>query len=368
MGCFVRSYVTPACVLFLLGLACTSDSNDPVQASEYDFPEGKIYFISPPLDLAGVIIFEPMGLMGVFPQDHGGFHHVEISIPVPSIPIYAMADGQITALGKSGPDFWVEIKYSTTISTKLGHVGRFEDFILDQTGALTEGQPQYPTIDVTEGQIIAYVSSFSALDIGIHDREILNGFCHPEVFGFELQYAASMFNYFKEPLRSELLAKAVRIQEPRGGKVDYDVKGTLAGNWFMAGSSASADFENHFALGYDHLFGHRIAIFDGYAAFSLNEPIHFFWVKNNGPLPETVDQAHGMVKYETIFGRSIARIDDTTIGLASLEGVDDQVTLGVFLFEMLDTERMRVEYFPDKLPDEVTGFSGNEHTYVRNPL
>jgi len=50
-----------------------------------------------------------------------------------------------------------------------------------------------------------------------------------------------------------------------------------------------------------------------------------------------------------------------------LERVDEQIPWGVFLFEMLETERMQAEFFPDKTPDKVTGFSGNQRVYVRNP-
>lgn len=368
MGWLLRTYVVRLPILLFLGLVCSCKEEAPPAEPEYDFPEGKIYFDTPPLDLSGVMFFEPMGLMGAFPQDHGGFHHVEIGVPEPSIRIYAMADGQIKALGKSGDDNWVDIKYSTTISVKLGHVGRFEDFILEQTGPLVDGQPQYIKIDVKKGQVIAYVSSFSALDMGLHDQESEKNFIYPDLFWFETLYASPIFDYFNEPLKSEILSKAIRQQEPRGGKVDYDVKGALAGNWFISGSANSRDFEKQFAIGYDHIHAHRIAIFDGYERFANNNSTYFHsWVKNNGPLPETVDLAFGIVKYELIPRRWVNRIDSVTWELSSLEGVDEQIPWGVFLFEMLETERMQAEFFPDKTPDKVTGFSGDQTLYVRNP-
>ncbi len=359
-------------LFFGLVLSCKEDVLSPEDTlppgSGYDFPQGKIYFDTPPLDLAGVIFFEPMGSLSVFPRDHGGFHHIEIGVPKPSTPIYAMADGQIIVLGKSGPDNWAEIKYSTTISTKLGHVGTFEDFIIEKTGTLVDGQPRIINIDVKKGQVIAYVSAFSALDIALHDLDIKNAFLYPEQYNFDLKYASSIFNYFKDPLKSELLAKAIRQQEPRGGKVDYDVKGTLAGNWFSPESTGYADFKNHFAIGYNHIYGDRIEIFDGYARFSLSDYTYSrSWVKNNRPLPEEVDLAYGVVKYEMINTRYLNRIDSVTFKLISLEDVDKQLPLGVFLFELLDTERMQAEFFPGKLADEVNEFSGNQRVYVRNP-
>lgn len=363
-----RTYLLLASAMLFLGLSCSSDEDTLPQEPDYDFPAGKVFFDIPPVDLAGVNFFEPMGQFGVFPVDHGGFHHIELGVPEPLTPVYAMADGQIRSLGKSGPDNWVDIKYSTTISTKLGHVGIFENFILEQTGPLIDGQPHFINIDVNKGQVIAYVSSFSALDIGLHDLDIENNFLYPEQYGFELRYASSIFNYFREPVKSELLTKAIRQQEPRGGKVDYDVNGTLAGNWFLPGSTDFADFDKHFAIGYDHIYGDRIAIYDGYARFAQNDFTYFYsWVKNNGPLPETVDLAYGVVKYEMVPRRWVDRIDSVTWKLNSLAGVDEQTVSGVFLFEMLDTETMQTEFFSGKLADEVTGFSGNQRIYIRNP-
>ncbi len=44
------------------------------------------------------------------------------------------------------------------------------------------------------------------------------------------------FDYFDEPVKSQLLAKSLRIALPVGGKIDYDIDGKLIGNWFREGS------------------------------------------------------------------------------------------------------------------------------------
>ena len=378
-----RTYLIQTFIYLFLGftISCSEDNSPSERDSnlpgeDSNLPVGKVEFDISPIDLEGVTFFEPMGLMGVFPQDHGGFHHVQIGVPEPSIRIYALADGHISALGKRGGDFWVEIKYSTTISTKLGHVGRFESFILDQSGPLLEGQPVFMNIDVKKGQVIGYVSSFSALDIGLHDQESIKSFCYPELFWFETLYASDIFDYFREPVKSELLTKAIREQAPRGGKVDYDVKGALVGNWFLQGGGGARDkFENHFAIGYDHIHPQRVAIYDGYPCFAENRSAQQAtncshlraWIKNNAPLPETIDVAYGIVKYEIISISGWASTDNITYTLPSLEGVDEQIPWGVFIFEMLNSETMQVEYFPDQLADEITGFSGNQRIYVRSP-
>ena len=371
-----RAYLIQTFIFLFLGftISCNkdnspseSDSNLPGEDS--NLPVGKVEFDISPIDLEGVTFFEPMGQMGVFPQDHGGFHHVQTGVLEPSIRIYALADGHISALGKSGDDFWVDIKYSTTISTKLGHVGRFESFILDQSGPLLEGQPVFINIDVKKGQVIGYVSSFSALDIGLHDQESTKSFCYPQLFWFETLFASDIFDYFREPVKSELLTKAIREQAPRGGKVDFDVKGALMGNWFLQGGGGAKDkFENHFAIGYDHIHPQRVAIYDGYAHFAEDNLTYFHaWIKSNGPSPEIINLDYGIVKYEIVHKRWLSSSDGINFILESLDGVDEQTPLGVFLFEMLDSETMQVEYFPNQLADVITEFSGNQRIYVRNP-
>ena len=140
--------------LFISAWSCgNNDSEDPMEEEMeeeemgYDYPKGKIFFDFAPLDLDGVSFYEPMGSMGVFPQDHGGFFHYEYGINEPKTPIYAMTDGVVIELGKSGDDFFMIVKYSTTISTKLGHVGRFANFILNQTDPVVEGTPQVVEIE-----------------------------------------------------------------------------------------------------------------------------------------------------------------------------------------------------------------------------
>ena len=37
-------------------------------------------------------------------------------------------------------------------------------------------------------------------------------------------------------MRSDPLSKVIRKVEPRAGKIDYDIEGTVAGNWFLEGT------------------------------------------------------------------------------------------------------------------------------------
>ena len=340
----------------------------------YNYPEGKIFFDFPPIDLAGAAAYEPMGGFGVFPQDHGGFYHFEYDVDEPTTPIYAMADGVVIELGAGGGDLFMTVKYSTTISTKLGHVGRFANFIADQTGPVIEGSPLDVEIEVTSGQIIGYISSLSALDIGVHDLDVGDSkfFCYPEGAYFENYYAADIFDYFKDenPVKAEFLNKNVRVLAPYGGKNDYDVEGTISGNWYVKDKFEGKDgATNYFAIGYDHIYAQRIALLDGLALHDpdVEDTYSYSWIKSNNPKPEEVDIAFGMVKYELISPRHLKRNTDGTFETVSIDDVDNQIPRGVFLMQMLETKTMQLEFIADKTAEEVTGFSGNQRVYVRNP-
>ena len=340
----------------------------------YSYPVGKIFFDFAPMDLNGAAFYEPMGGMGVFPQDHGGFVHFEYGVNKPTTPVYAMADGVVVELGKGGDDFFMTVKYSTTITTKLGHVGRFANYITDQTDPVIEGSPQDVEIEVKSGQIIGYVSPFSALDIGIHDLDVgdTKSFCYPELAYFENLYAANIFDYYRDqnPVKRDLFSKSVRLLKPYGGKNDYDVKGTISGNWYKKDKYENKDpFTNHFAIGYDHIYAQRIALFDGLPFHDpdIEDTYSFSWVKSNNPKPEEVDVAYGMVKYELIAPRHLKRNFDGTYELISLNDVDNQIPRGVFLMQMLESETMQLEFIPNKTAIEVEGFSGNQRVYVRKP-
>lgn len=340
----------------------------------YEYPEGKIFFEYPPLELAGAAFYEPMGSMDVFPQDHGGIVHYEYGVEKPKTPIFAMADGAIIELGKGGDDYFMIVKYSTTVMTKLGHVGRFADFIIDQTGPVNEGMPLMTEIPVKSGDTIGYISSYSALDIGVHDLEVADSksFCYPELAYFENLFAADIFDYYEDqnPVKSEFLSKNLRYTEPYGGKNDYDVKGTISGNWYLQNPITDKDPAiNYLAVGYDHIHAHRVAIFDGLPRFNTDEidTYSFSWIKNNEPRPESVDIAYGAVKYELIGSRHVYRNADGSYVLLSLDGVDAQITRGVLLMQMLESEKMQIEFFATKAAEEVNDFTEKRRIYVRKP-
>jgi hypothetical protein len=110
-------------------------------------------------------------------------------------------------------------------------------------------------------------------------------------------HTVDLFASFKEPLRSQLLAKNPRSARPRSGKIDYDIDGMLVGNWFERGTNGYAGvcdghsgqggcayWTSHLALAYDHLDPTQVRV--SFGDFGGREAQ--FGVVGNGPDPAKV--------------------------------------------------------------------------------
>lgn len=112
--------------------------------------------------------------------------------------------------------------------------------------------PDIKKVQISAGELIGYFSGqsdreFSGFDIGIYDfnKPALN-FVNPDRYYVESVHTACFADYYTKDLRSKYLAKMGGYDNITGsderefihptkntcGKVMWDVKGTLAGNWF----------------------------------------------------------------------------------------------------------------------------------------
>lgn len=152
------------------------------------------------------------------------------------------------------------------------------------------------------------------------------------------------------PLRSELYARVNRLGPEKDGRFDYDVPGTLSGNWFQEGlpPSISANPEawsRHLAFARDNYDPSSIRISMGGAL----GPIGAFGIVGSAPDPAAVTVLTGMVVYN--------------VGRAA--GPGDPVTqiVGRVLVQMLDEQRIRVEYTSTASGE--TAFSAAARIYTR---
>ena len=329
---------------------------------------------------------EPLGKMAdshVTPTDHLYVHWAR---PVSGTTEYvvAPADGQIVEISRFPsdnvvrydssiivPDYRMVLMHSCAFFTIFIHMAELAPAIAEQTGPIPLGGrwsfSHSGPIEVKAGDPLSKISS-TGLDWSVHDADVtLSGFVVPEHYVGEPWkiHTVDPFQFYEEPLRSELLSKVVRKVEPRAGKIDYDIEDTILGNWFLEGTidyggntDDSEYWKGHLAIAYGWIDPSQVRISIGFDTgiddqLCNNVCFSAFGVRGNQPDPVTVGKEAGLVKYE----------------LMSRQGpYSEQVgktALGTFLVQHLGDRTIRVELITGKSPQEVTGFSIAARIYHR---
>ena len=371
-------------------------SEFPFSCTEF----GKVEFTSSffPSDLIKLV--EPMGRMSaesdhVTPTDHLYVHRV---FTAGAENVVSPGNGYVVAierasndsplngadefgnwLGDTGPmvpDHRITIMHSCNVFTIFIHLGDLAPAIVSATGEMSRGSNWgagygNDPIPIKAGEVIGKFGSQS-FDWSVHDAEtVLEGFVVPEHYEWERYkiHTVDPFPFYTEPARSALLDKVIRKVEPRAGKIDHDVEGTIAGNWFLDGSidfigSGQPDLdytEGHLAIAYGSVDPSQLAITIG-ANTGIDEDLcnicfGSYGIRGNQPDPRTVDSSAGLVKYELMSREEYEdRYDTDQVGT---------ISLGTFLVEHLGDRTIRIEVIPNKSPDEIEGFSNESSLYRR---
>lgn len=275
------------------------------------------------------------------------------------------------------PDLRVVIAHTCELFSVYIHLGELAPEIAAHVGEIERGQNWFldssdPLI-VRAGQPIAMFGG-SAVDYSLHDESVtLSGFQVPEHYDREpwKVHTVDPFDYMTDKLVSELLPKNERQVSPYGGKIDYDIKGTAVGNWFMDGTvdySGGPNLDSHeywtghLSIAYDHVEPSQIRISIGRDIGLTTEDCRIcggvYAVHGNGPDPATVLVESGTTKYE-LTGRKHSDPDSRE------KTVNDGNILGIFLVQVIDETSIRTEFVKDVSASETTGFSENAVIYRR---
>ncbi len=206
-------------------ISCNKDSHvDPVSTP---FPEFESKLLYSPIDLTVVEYLEPLGCVNppghTLPTDHVYFYynlptnsHSYIQNYTP--PVYAPQAGVINWILNRGNNSKVMVKVNSNFSYYLDHI------VLDSTFALNS--------NILAGEKIGKTDGTYAIDLGVlNSNIILSGFINPARYGSSVN-ADSPYKYYTEPLRNQMYSLINRISKDKDGKIDYDIKGRLIGNWF----------------------------------------------------------------------------------------------------------------------------------------
>lgn len=362
----------------------TETEPEPNTPEETEYPVPEVCTISlfeyAPVNMEKTKVFLPLGLMTgshVTPIDHHYFQNFENQGY--NIEIYSPAAGVITDIqhmpgAPMGEDYRVVIDHGCGVSSVYIHLGTFADQFEELAPELSGKEYHRVNVEVEAGELIGYYET--NVDYNIVDTNfLLTGFVNPESYVAESWkfHIPNTYDYFTEEIKEQLIAISIRTADPIQGKIDYDIKGKLVGNWFLEGTNGYAGnstetegyWMGHLAIAYDAYDPTRIVFsIGGY----LGENSRQLAVQGNTPDPAEVSKETGIVKYIMVpydyvqaDGSHWDRIS-LPVGLSTVEY--DYVD-AIVLVEVIDDYTIKFELFFDVDVEEVTTFTENHLIYKR---
>ena len=348
-------------------------------------------FGTSPMDPKDVGVILPYGGMvgaHVTPIDHMYFAPFVFNSPRDTYEVRAMADGLITTISERTQNvtdinngtpkeaeyqmkFWYTCDFASyyDLITSLSPRLKAEFDAKKQNGGYANVQ-----IKVKGGEVVGRIGG-QTLDFAVYDyTKILPGFIVPEHYLAESWklHVVDPFQYFKEPLRSQLLALNPRQVEPREGKLDYDIDGKLVGTWFREGNNGFGDtggrnpapWRAHLSIVYDSLDPEMIIVSIGDYAGQPEQ----FAVKGNAPDPAKVGQGE-KIKYELVqvdhYRTSTNQSWDRMRPYNDVKGRPGAYAKGTVLVQLIAPRKFKFEAFPNKTLSEVTDFTNSARIYER---
>jgi hypothetical protein len=323
------NHLLPAIILIIVMIgACKKDNETPVSEP--------VLFIRSPVDTIYIKSATPLGNINppghTFPTDHMYFYLQGADF----VPIYSIAGGTIEHFryNEGSDDYSVEIKYSPSCSYYFDHVANPLAYVEEGYG-------------LEAGILLGYCkTNRGAFDLGVIDYDVVNGFIIPERYLEKTLHCADPYLYFTDSVRNILYIKNARIKEPRGGTINYDIDGSLSGNWFLEGTAI--DILNATYLYQDYQLTFAFNMWDPdeiliAAGGTLAMAPFSSGVEDNTPDPKEVSVITGLVKYE----------------------LTSYVNNGTLLVQMVENRKIMVEVFPDMHKDDVDNFTSEVKYYIR---
>ena len=349
---------------------------------------GQVKFINSPMNIGDVKYLLPYGqVVGghVTPIDHMYFEPKDRFLGPDIYPVRAIQDGVIFDIekrevnvdanaDKKFPDWRLDIAHTCTF-------GSYFDLL---TSVIPEIEDAYKSkksnrilVKIKAGQIIGYIGG-QTLDFGVYDYSYtLPGFINPKAY-YDLEpwkvHTVDPFQYFPTPIKEELLAKMTRKVEPRAGKIDYDVDGTLSGNWFQkdtnyyVGIKREKYWDGHLSVAPDYI---DPAIWIA-AIGSIEDVYNNNFAIKSSIVPLDVNTSTGPVVYSIYRYNTYIVNDPARDWYRGPVYPDDQwgtrlnqEPSGIVMFELLETRVLKAEVFLGKTIDQVQSFTDKAKIYIR---
>ncbi len=347
-----------------------------------------------PLDPENIELIVPMGRVQdshVTPTDHqyiipkGTISNSLVTANPSMYEIKAPADGYIINIelfkepversyrkDEYADNYLVLLEHSCNWYSRLIHVDTLSQRILSSF-TFSELDSQHPyaqtRIPVKQGEVIGTVGphsfDFQIIDTTNPDKNIIN----PDNIDSLSVYTVDTFDYVTAELKNALLPKNLRSKPPLGGKIGYDQRGKLTGNWFKVGRDKSSNREEYWkdnlSIVYDHIDDSQIRVSIGdYEGYSKA-----YGVRGNTPDPTVIDKNSGPIKYELVqfdyFDNKGNRWDQIHFA-QNLLARNTEEGRGVVLLELQDDKTLKLGVFPRATSsDQITKFTSNVVLYER---
>jgi len=336
--------VTAACGAIACGSGGHTAPSPAVEGPSTPAAPVTLAFTVSPVDPSALQEIVALGSMNpwghTLPTDHLYFVHHFNTGPFPPVTLVAPAAGTVeSVIDRGGGDMKITVRVGGSFVYAIDHVSLKARFA-SGTG-------------LQAGQELG-TSTSGVFDFGVVNLSRTLGFVNPARYSRETLYADAPLRYFDEPLRSTLYARVRRAGGDLDGRIDYDVAGTLAGNWFASDLAPERS-----SVGGDMSVGTRQLSF----ARDVNAPdrprisigglgLTGLWaVSSDAPEFTSITPASGLVAYRLF-------------ATGEPGGPQGTQQLGRLLVQLLDAGRLQVEAVPGASQESV-GFGPNAAIYVR---
>lgn len=307
-----------------------------------------LHFTVSPIDLNSLIYITSIGAMApwghTLPTDHAYFYHHEGTDAYTPIPVFAPGAGTIERINNGRIDVRADSVYSYYI------------------GPLVLADGVAVGVTVQAGTLLGTHGIAPAFDFSVLKNTLHLSFVNPLRYSNDTLWADGPMQYFEGPIRSAILAKVLRSGGQIDGKIDYDVAGTLSGNWYAEDLAVSES-----GRGGEMYYGVRKLAF-ARDVFSPDQPrvsigglgmTGLFATEPGAPEFASVTAASGLMVYRMML-------------VGAPQGPPTNLQGGWLLVQLLDASRLRIEAVPLAFASSIanagpapTAFSANAEIYLR---
>ena len=348
---------------------------------------GPVMFNNSPMKIEDINFLMPYGqIVGghITPIDHMYFYSLKGSGGREAYEVLAIQDAFIFNIEtreigvesqqKQEADYRLDMVHTCTFGSYFDLVTKLSPELEKKWKENRNQNGDFTGAYVKAGEVIGYVGEQS-LDFGVYNYSNPLNFINPEAYESVEPwkiYTDDPFLYFVDDVRENLLKKMMRRSEPRIGRINYDVDGTLSGNWFEVGTNVyegidrSKYWDGHFSLSLNDIDPNYWQIGIGFLEVYENT----FIIQGN-PIPLEVKVGSGKQIYELVTFRMFVENnpgkdwfrepheegDTLSIGLGNV--------VGYVMLELIDTQLLQLEVFLNTKKELIKDFTDQSRTYER---